>query len=196
MRRKRSNNRKNEIIETARNLIIQHGVQALTLKNLSKKNNISEAAVYRHFKNKHAILVALIDDFENNLMEAIEKPIRHYENPLHRLREIMKTHMVFTEEKKGIFFSITTESIHFDDDHLRRKILKVIDTYKTKIKDILAEARKKELLRDDINIDAVGLAYFGIIQTAIIQFALTNYKVPPMTKYSTLWNIFLKGIVK
>jgi len=192
--KKRSRDRKKEIIETARELIILEGAQGVTIKNIAKKNRISEPAVYRHFKNKRAILIALIDSFEENLMEAIDQPIRHYANPLIRLKEIMRTHMIFTERKKGILFAITAESINFNDDYLRRKILCVIERYKQRIKDILCEAKKGGGLREDINLDAVSLTFFGLIQAAIIQFALTNYTVPPITKFQTLWNIFLKGI--
>lgn len=196
MCRKNSEERKISIISAARDLIIQEGVQSLTIKNLSKKNGISEPAIYRHFKNKQAILIALIDNFEQNLMEAIDKPIKYHENPLKRLREIMKTHMVFTEQKRGILFAITAESIHFNDDFLRRKVLGVIEAYKLKIKNILSEAKKKGLIREDINLDAVSLTFFGLIQAAIVQFALTNYTVPPIAKFQTLWNVFLRGIQK
>jgi len=193
---KKSINRKQEIVDTAKELIITQGVQGVTIKKLAQKNDISEAAIYRHFPSKKAILVALIDNFEASLLEAIESPIRKYENPLVRLRGIMKSHMLFTEKKKGLFFALTAESIHFNDDFLRRKVLGVIGSYKSKIKDILIEAHKQDLIVRDVNLDAVSLTFFGLIQAAIIQFALTNYKVPPISKFNVLWKIFLRGIAK
>ena len=196
MERITSKERKKEIIDAARDLIIREGVQGDTIKNISKKNKISEPAVYRHFKNKRSILVALIDNFEQNLIEATDKPIKHHRNPLDRLREIMKDHMIFTEEKKGTLFAITAESIHFNDDFFLRKILGVIDRYKIRIKEILLEAKREGLIREDINLDAVSLTFFGLIQAAITQFALTNYTVPPITKFQTLWNVFIRGIEK
>ena len=196
MPRKNSVERKINIVNSARDLITGEGVQSLTIKNIAKKNKISEAAIYRHFKNKQAILVAIIDNFEHNLMKAIDEPIKYYENPLKRLEELMRAHMIFTEKKKGILFAITAESIHFNDDFLRRKVLGVIEAYKIKIKKILFEARKKGLIRKDIDLNAASLTFFGLIQAAIVQFALTNYTVPPITKFQTLWNVFLKGIKK
>ena len=196
MPRKNSVERKIDIVNSARDLITGEGVQSLTIKNIAKKNKISEAAIYRHFKNKQAILVAIIDNFEHNLMKAIDEPIKYYENPLKRLEELMRAHMIFTEKKKGILFAITAESIHFNDDFLRRKVLGVIEAYKIKIKKILFEARKKGLIRKDIDLNAASLTFFGLIQAAIVQFALTNYTVPPITKFQTLWNVFLKGIKK
>jgi len=194
MRRKSSSVRQNEIANIARDLIIHEGVQGVTIKNIAKKSKISEAAIYRHFKDKNAILTMVINAFQAQLMQAITVSAQANKNSLERLKEIMKTHMIFTEKKKGMLFALTAESIYFNDDRLRRRILGVIEQYKAKIKTILADAKKEGVLREDVNLDAVSLAFFGLIQAAIVQFALTNYTVAPITKFQTLWNIFLKGI--
>ena len=194
MERKTTEERKIEIVQVALDLLMEEGMQSLTIKNISKKNNISEAAIYRHFADKHAILMALADNFEENLMKAIDGSVTNYKNPIQKLKQIMKAHILFTEKHKGVLFSITAESIHCNDDELRCRILEVIEKYKTRIKKILSEAKQEGLIHKDINLDGASLTFFGLIQLAIIQYALTNYTVPPMTKFNNLWNIFLKGI--
>ena len=77
-------------------------------------------------------------------MDAIERPIKNHKNPLLRMKEIMKAHMLFTEQKRGLLFAITAESINFNDDMLRKRILDVISRYRSKIKQILSEAARKE----------------------------------------------------
>jgi hypothetical protein len=128
-------------------------------------------------------------------MSSINNPLKNHQNPLKRLQEIMKSHMVFTEKAKGVFFSITGEAVHCNDDELRKKILDVIETYKAEIKKILQEAKSKGLIRKDINLDAASLSFFGLIQTAIIKYALTNYTVPPISKFNNMWKLFLHGIL-
>ena len=139
--------------------------------------------------------MALVDAFQENLMFAINNPLKNHQNPLKRLQEIMKSHMMFTEKARGIFFSITGEAVHCNDDELRKKILLVIENYKTEIKKILQEAKSKGLIRKDINLEAASLSFFGLIQTAIIQYALTNYTVPPISKFNNVWKLFLYGIL-
>lgn len=195
MERKSSEKRKAEIVDASMELLMEEGMQSLTIKNISARNKISEAAIYRHFPDKHAILMALVDAFEHNLMHAINSPFKNHKNPLKRLQEIMRSHMIFTEKTKGVLFSITGEAVHCNDDQLRRKILEVIDTYKSEIKKILQEAKLKGLIRKDINLDAASLFFFGFIQTAIIKYALTNYTVPPVSKFNNTWKLFLNGIL-
>ena len=194
MIRKTCEIRKQEIIESAMRLMFKTGPRGVTIKNLAQENQISEGAIYRHFKDKQAILLGLVGMFERNLMEAIERPIKANDNPLERLKEIMKTHMLVTQQKRGMLFAITAESIYFNDDLLRRRILEVIERYKKQIRQILVQARNQGQLRSKVSLDAVSLTFFSLIQAAIVQYALTNYTVTPITKFSTLWNVFLMGI--
>jgi len=192
--RKSTEIRKQEIVDISWDLLTQHGAAYVTIKNISQKAQISEAAIYRHYKDKHSILMALVENFESHVMDNIDNPARVYKNPLLKLKEIMKNHLILTETRQRIMFAITAESIHFNDDELRRKILSVIENYKERIKDILKQARKQGLVRKNVNLDSVSFVFFGLIEAAVIQYALTNYTVPPIGKFNTLWQVFLNGI--
>ena len=52
--------RQKEIINAALKLISEGGIQALTMKNLAKMLEITEPALYRHFENKHDILLNVL----------------------------------------------------------------------------------------------------------------------------------------
>ncbi|MDP8267030.1 MAG: TetR family transcriptional regulator [Candidatus Aceula meridiana] len=196
VKRKASSQRKIEIINSAAEILISKGLQSLTIKNLAQENDISESAIYRHFTDKQAIFIGLIDQFENDLLCAIDQPIKEYNDPIEQLKEIMKTHIMFAQKKKSLLFATTSTAIHLKDDFLRKKILKTTDKYRAKIKVILERAKKQDLLRDDVDIDIASFAFFGLIRAASAHFALTNYTNPPMNKFYTLWNIYLHGIEK
>jgi AcrR family transcriptional regulator len=188
--------RQSEIVQSARELIMHRGVNAVTIRNIAAKNKITEGAIYRHFKSKRAILQLLIEDFETNLMKAIDSTIKSDEGSIQVLKNIMYVHLKYTEERKSELFAITAASVHFDDKILRKNILDVIERYKGRIKAILRNAQTEKLIRDNIDLDSVSLTFFGLVQITAIQYALTNYTVAPMTKFNTLWDIFLNGIVK
>lgn len=192
--RKSTEIRKQEIVNIAWDLVTQHGASSVTIRNIAQKVEISEAAIYRHYTDKHSILIALVDNFEKHLMESLDHPIKVQKNPLLKLKAIMKTHLIFTEKRHRIMFAITAESIHFNNDELRKKILCVIENYKERIKDILKDARKQGLIRKNVHLDSISFAFFGLIEAAVIRYALTDYTVPPIEKFNTLWQFFLNGI--
>jgi AcrR family transcriptional regulator len=194
MTKKPTDIRKREIVDTARDLIVHQGIKALTMKNLSSKMKISEPALYRHFDNKRAILGALIEDFEETLSDGVAQSIASTVDPIEQLKEIMRAHLLLSERKKGIFFAITSESIHFKDKFLTKKVLDVVRRYQLKIKSILEQARQQKEVRQETDLEVASLAFFGLIQTCIILYSLTNYTVFPLTKTEVLWEIFLRGI--
>jgi len=56
-------NRQKEIVAAALDLITDRGLEALTIKNIAERVGFSDAAVYRHFRNKAQILNVIIDTF-------------------------------------------------------------------------------------------------------------------------------------
>lgn len=193
-KRKPTETRKREIVATAQNFMIQRGGYAITLKNIAHLNGISEAAVYRHFKSKRAILAAIIDDVEIKMMEAFDQAVAHDDDPIKKLKDIMKTHLIFTEKRKGGLFVITSECIHLNDDILRKKILKVVDNYTNRIGGMLEEAQSRGLVHPEMGTKEASLMYYGLIQTAATDFALRSYGIPPIRKFEHLWRFFCNGI--
>ena len=51
-KRKSTTIRKQQIIEAARKLIIKKGSEHLTVRSIAKEVNITEAAIYRHFRSR------------------------------------------------------------------------------------------------------------------------------------------------
>jgi AcrR family transcriptional regulator len=65
--------RQQEIITAALALIADRGLEALTLKNIAERVGFSDAAVYRHFRNKAEILAAIIEIFARDSRRLLAK---------------------------------------------------------------------------------------------------------------------------
>jgi TetR/AcrR family fatty acid metabolism transcriptional regulator len=63
MKNNKFTERQIQIIEAATKRIDEHGIQDLTIKTLAADLNLSEAALYRHFKSKNEILLGLLTYF-------------------------------------------------------------------------------------------------------------------------------------
>ena len=58
-----------EIIEAAGRLITEDGYAKLTTKRVAERMQFSEAALYRHFASKEAILVRMIEQLTASVQE-------------------------------------------------------------------------------------------------------------------------------
>ena len=54
--------RKAQIIQSAVGLMTEEGMAGATTARIAKQVGVTEPALYRHFKNKQAILLAALDD--------------------------------------------------------------------------------------------------------------------------------------
>ena len=73
--RLKSKERKKEILQVTLSIIYNEGFYNLTIRNIARKTDISEAAIYRHFKNKNIIIYGkkLIAPFHlNDAINAIK----------------------------------------------------------------------------------------------------------------------------
>ncbi len=61
--RKPHDSRCREIVRSAERIIAKNGLEALTVKRLAAEVGVTDAAIYRHFKSKEEILLAVLGDF-------------------------------------------------------------------------------------------------------------------------------------
>jgi TetR/AcrR family transcriptional regulator len=186
--------RRQELVQTAYHLMTDRGLNSITTKELARQNDISEAAIYRHFASKHEIFMALLDGVEKDLFQTIGKAAESQQASLDKLGAIMQAHMNFTQQHKGGIFVITAECIHMRDRAFKQKLLGVIGRYIATIKGILAQAKKDNAINQDIDIESASMMFYSLIQVAAINYVLTDYKVKPISRFKTMWNVFIRGV--
>ena len=52
-----------ELLDTARQIVFQEGIDQLSIRTLAKKQNISVGAVYNYFPSKADLLLAIVESF-------------------------------------------------------------------------------------------------------------------------------------
>lgn len=61
-----------EIIKASGKILMESGIAGLTTKNLAREMHFSESALYRHFKNKEAIVTLLIAYLSENITQRFD----------------------------------------------------------------------------------------------------------------------------
>lgn len=67
------NDRQKQITAAALGIIGEHGLEALTMKNIASRVGFSDAAVYRHFKDKSSLVSAMVDGFAADSIRALDR---------------------------------------------------------------------------------------------------------------------------
>jgi AcrR family transcriptional regulator len=85
-------------------LIERAGADALTLRGSAKLAGVSQAAPYRHFRNKEALLAAVAEEGFRAMTEAMEqRAAANLEDPLERLRILGRAYVEFATRHPAHF---------------------------------------------------------------------------------------------
>lgn len=195
-RYERSVVRRGQIVDAARKVIINYGSEHVTVKRIASEVGISEAAIYRHFKNKRAVLIMLAENIEQNIVNDIKGAAREGYTPLGVLDSVLRSHLSAVQQREGISFQVIAEIISLGDKKLNKKLSDVLDKYIDQLKNLLAEGVRCGEVRPDINLEAAAMALFGIIQGLVNIWTLENYSFNPQERFAALWGVFYEAVIK
>ncbi len=85
---------RNQVLDAARDLFIQHGYEAVTMRRIAEKVDYTPTALYFHFKNKTALLQELSDREALALGVEFVK-LRSVKNPIERVCRMGETYFHF-----------------------------------------------------------------------------------------------------
>src|ERR1700745_1658534 len=107
--------RRAEILEAAKQLFVEHGYDATTIRRIAGRVGISSTALYVYFPDKNAILAEICDATFEGLIEELDEVRRKYLDPLHALQECLEGYirLVWTHpnEYELVFLSRHTQEL-------------------------------------------------------------------------------------
>ncbi|MCF6241077.1 MAG: TetR/AcrR family transcriptional regulator [Bacteroidales bacterium] len=161
-----------EIIRKSINIIAHKGIQGLTMKKLAEEIGISEAAIYRHFKSKTDILLAILKNFENMSVFMEESLVSINEDPFKKIGLLFTNIIeIFSKEPSHISV-IFSEEIFKSEAVLRKKIRKIMEQKEQAVENIILEGQNKGEIRNDLDNKNSALIVMGTFRYMIKQMDL------------------------
>ena len=188
--------RKDQIVNAAKKLIIKHGSENLTIRAIAHEVGLSEGALYRHFKSKRDILSLLADTIEADLLGDIKISNIEGESYSKILDSILRGHLSAIKQRQGISFQVIAMCISFGDKKLNKRLSEIINKYIEEIKSLLRQGVESGELRENLDLDGTALLFFGMIQSLVNIWALSNYEMNLEESYESTWNALKECIKK
>lgn len=186
--------RQQEIVEAARKIIAIRGMEALTIRAIAQEVGISEGDVYRHFASKKQILLALIDDVEYTLLKAVDQAVSSKQRPLDSLESVLKAHLSYVEQRRGVSLIVIAETLHLADKDLRQRMFEVVSGYVARIEELLSGGMESGQIRQDVDPGMAALTFFALIHTTVTLWCLSDSDFSLARRYKPLWESYLANI--
>ena len=186
--------RKQQIIEAARRLITDKGMEAVTIDAIAETVGFSEAAIYRHFSSKQQILHQLISDLEHDLLACVASAQTTEPNALRVLECILEAHLADVEGARGVSFIVVAGAMSFEGIGLSHRIREMLDRYIESIKEVMRRGVGEGEFHKNLNVDAAAFTFLGMIQSTATIWALNDYSWSLDQWRNQILEIYKKGV--
>jgi TetR/AcrR family transcriptional regulator len=185
----KAKDRRNQLLDAAASCFAKYGYRGTTTARIAAKAGVSEPIIYRHFRNKHQLFIALIEKVADVVFNNWQQAMSGLSSPLDKLRVMLyqnpATSDPWTASVYQLLFHAQTET---SDPVIQQAIRDHYDRYVKALASVMAEAQAAGQIRADV--PAEWLAWQ--ILHAAIGFAL----VRPLNIPSHATLQFVQGTIR
>lgn len=172
VQRKSKEVRREEIAEAAIKIIGERGLREFTAAQLAEVVGIKDGTIFRHFKDKHEIMVAVLDRIEQTMVEAAPAMLTQEApgDPLDQLREFVLARIQVLVSQPGMFAIIFSDQLaHAMGPQGQERVIGFRQQGRKKIRACLQEAQALGRLSAELDLDSAVLLVNGLVMSLLFE---------------------------
>ena len=134
--------RREQLLDTAAELFSKHGFARATTAQLAKAAGVTEPIIYRHFKSKRELFIALIERTGRQTLEQWSEDLKDSTDPADRLRRLIGDNPMVSRQGRAAYRVFLQAISEVEDEGIRGAVIAHIETVKDFVKDELERAQK------------------------------------------------------
>lgn len=196
MIRKPTDIRQEEIKSAVLSIIFRDGLKKLSTRNIAKEVGISEGSIFRHFKSKKDIILAIMDDVIEKLIENLREISLENTPPPQRLFNYLCETVNYLRKNKGITILLFTEASYENDIELMTKLNYIFNNQKQLAGKIIMDGIALQLWDEKISVQDFTQLYMGIPITLNIEMVLNKDGIETQDFCKRMFDLMLKLLKK
>lgn len=187
--------RREQIVEAALQVMGEKSIKQLHIKDIAQRMEMAPSALYRHFKNRDAMMSAVLEFIRTKLYRNLEAVRQTSDDAVERLRELLFRHIRLIREDHGIPRIFFSGELWGQKQERRQKMYRIVTGYLAEVEDIVREGQRKGTIRQNIDPKAVARMFFGIVQPAALLWHMSEGRFDIDEHVALAWPVFLATIV-
>ncbi len=182
--------RKDQIVEAALHILSDKRVKKLKITEIASHLGLAPSALYRHFKNKDAILSAILEHIREKMYKNVEHVRRKRDNAIDRLQELLSLHENLICQHQGIPRIVFSDELWGQERIKRQRMYLIVSGYLLELEAIIREGQSKNEINPDLNPEAVARMFFGIVQPAALLWHMSEGTFDVSGHFTAAWPLF------
>lgn len=124
MARLRADERRAQLLDSAAAVFAQRGYTGATTSELAEAAGVSEPIIYRHFKSKRELFIALVDQTGVDTIELWKSQIASAKQPAERLERVIKANPMLSDAGRVRYRVIIAAMTEVEEPEIRAALQK------------------------------------------------------------------------
>jgi len=166
--------RQKELVEAAIRVTANDGIQKLTIRNVAFAIGVSEAAVYRHFASKHALLQAILVHLDSLLTPQFATLLASEASYREALTKFVHDLFTLLEHNAAFTLMLFAEETFNVDIQLKPQLDALLQGNLKQLSTFYAQAIAEKRCRDDMNPVELAMITFGTIRLYVSRWHMQD----------------------
>lgn len=171
-----------EIIEATAKILTRSGISGLTIKNLALEMNFTEGAIYRHFKSKEEIIIAMINYIAENMEERFSNILSETKTEEENLKSLFLNQFTFFQLNTHFVIAVFSDGFMEENPLINENILKIMAIRKKFIQPLIETAQKSGLFTNAISSEEILHILMGSNRLLMYKWRVNNFQFDLPTK--------------
>jgi len=187
--------RREQIAEAALKLVASEGVKRLSIAAVARRVGLVPSGIYRHFKNKDAMLDAVLDLFESRLQANVAAAREESADSVRRLHGLFTRHIRIIREG-GQAFPRIVFSEEATSDHTERKtrVRRIVAGYLGEIERMVREGQQQGQIDRKLLPRTAAMLFLGMIVPAGVLWHLTDGGFNLTQHAGRIWKMYERAL--
>lgn len=166
--------RKERLILTTIDIIDELGIQKLTTREIAKRQEVSEATIFRHFQNKNELLLGVLNYFTQYDQDIVESVTLKELDPLLALQYMIVAFAEYYENYPAITSILMLFDVFRYEPDLAVRIKEIQDSRTAAIKEYIDQAIDAGEIKMDMDSNLLAIIISGMVREQTLNWRLQN----------------------
>ena len=188
----KSNNRKAAITQTAIDIIDEKGIQGLSIRELARRQEMTEPALYRHFASKEAIVLSVLEVFAEAVQGFIQQIEADEMAPPQAILAFIRFHTDYFTRIPQMTAVVFSEEIFRDTAIVAERMQGIFKLRSAYVAELVAKGLASSRFRQEFSQEELTDLIMGLLRRMTLKWRLNHYSFPLTEKTITTLNKLLQ----
>jgi AcrR family transcriptional regulator len=183
-----------KIVESLKTLLEEKEFGAITTAEIAKNAGVTDALIYKYFKDKRDLLHQILSDYLEQYRAQITHDLRGINGVFNKLRKLIWSHInVYATNR--VFAKVLLIEVRNYPDYYKSETYERVKEYSDIVLKIIEEGIQNKEIRDDISPKLMRYGILGSIEQVCLTGITFGRKIDPDGLTEQLCEFFFKGII-